>query len=104
MNPETWISFEVGDYPTCSVPGHLYTVSMTIYNQLMQTFAVPVLQTSGSVAGGRAISKLQLPCAAYKAYWNGKYMGTQREAASGLYIYRLVIDGHGFDGKMMVVK
>jgi hypothetical protein len=104
MNPETWISFNVGDYPACTQTGHLYTVSMQIYNTIMQPVSVPVSQSSGSVAGGKPITNLKLPCGQYTAYWNGKFQGTQREASSGVYPYVLVIDGHRFAAKMTVAK
>ena len=105
MNPETWIPFTVGDYPTCSQPGHSYTVSLRSYNTIHQLYAIPVLQrgTTG-VAGGQQITKLSLTCGEYKAYWNGKFLNTQREAASGIYPYELEVDGQRFVKKMMVSK
>jgi len=105
MNPETHISFTVGNYPTCDDSGRLHSVSMVIKNTLAQPIAIPVIEGgSGNVAGGQQINKLQLPCGAYKAYWNGKVLNTQREAASGVYIVELVVDGHRFSFKLTVAK
>lgn len=106
FNPETRIPFIVGDYPTCSEPSRLYRVTLRVYNLLAQQVAVPVLLgAEGGVAGGEPIENLQLPCRRFVAYWNGKYQNTDREVASGVYIYRLEIDGKmGGVKKMIVAK
>jgi hypothetical protein len=105
MNPETWIPFTLGDYPVCSEPGREYSVSLTIFNTFAQTVAIPVLQRgTGNVAGGQQLRKLKLGCGEYVAYWNGKYLDTQREVSSGVYPYRLEVDGQGIVRKMTVTK
>jgi hypothetical protein len=106
MNPETHIEFTVGDYPSCTAqPGHQYSVSLSILNLLSQLTAIPVLEGgSGSVAGGQQMKSLPLRCGMYTAYWNGKVLGSQQEAASGVYQYVLVVDGHKFAKKMIVGK
>lgn len=104
MNPETKIPFTVGDYPTCTNSSLRHPVSLTIYNALGQKYAVPVLQGStANVAGGQPLSKLPLQCDAYVAYWNGKILGSQKEAASGVYQYQLEIDGRVVGAKKMLV-
>jgi hypothetical protein len=105
FNPETHIPFSVGDAPTCSNPGKQHRVSLAIYNVLSEIVAVPVLQggTSG-VAGGQPLEKLSVPCGEYVAYWDGKVQATGREAASGVYLYRLEVDGVPLVKKMIVVK
>ena len=105
FNPETHIPFSVGDAPTCSNPGKQHRVSLAIYNVLSEIVAVPVLQggTSG-VAGGQPLEKLSVPCGDYVAYWDGKVQATGREAASGVYLYRLEVDGVPLVKKMIVVK
>ncbi|MFN9421593.1 hypothetical protein [Gemmatimonas sp.] len=105
FNPETRIPFSVGDAPTCSQPGRQDRVSLKIYNVLSDVVATPVLQggTSG-VAGGQPLEKIAVPCGDYVAYWDGKVQATGREAASGVYLYRLEVDGVPLVKKMIVVK
>ena len=60
-----------------------------------QVVAIPVIEGgSATASGGEAIENLVLECGNYRAFWDGKYQGTSREAASGVYLYRLEIDGH----------
>ena len=67
--------------------------------------AVPVLQGgAGNVAGGAAIENLALTCSQYTAYWDGKDRRSGREVASGIYLYRLEIDGKAIVKKMIVAK
>ena len=105
FNPETRIPFSVGDAPTCSDSNRQYRVSLKIYNVLSDVVATPVLQggTSG-VAGGQPLEKVSIPCGEYIAYWDGKVQATGREAASGVYLYRLEVDGVPLVKKMIVVK
>ncbi len=105
FNPETRISFAIGGYPDCISPARQYKVSLRIFNVLAQPVATPVLQGgSASVAGGQPLTNLFLTCGEYTAYWDGKIMNTGREAASGIYVYRLEIDGSALMRKMMVRK
>jgi len=104
FNPETRIPFTVGD-EKCEDPGRQHRVSLRIYNILSQLVAIPVLQGgTGSVAGGVRISNLMLTCGEYVAYWNGKFMDTQKEVASGVYLYELRIDGESLVKRMLVTK
>ena len=104
FNPETRIPFTVGD-EKCEDPGRQHRVSLRIYNILSQLVAIPVLQGgTGSVAGGVRISNLMLTCGNYVAYWNGKFMDTQKEVASGVYLYELRIDGESLVKRMLVTK
>jgi len=41
---------------------------------------------------------------AYAAYWDGTVLSTGQEAASGVYIYQLIVDGRRFTRKMVVMK
>lgn len=102
FNPETRIPFSVGDVPACSSPSRLYRVTLKVYNLLAQQVAIPVLQ--GGSNAGEPIENRQLSCGRYVAYWNGKYQGTEREVASGVYLYRLEIDGRSISKKMIVAK
>ena len=104
FNPETRIPFNVGDPPTCKEPNRVYRVTLKVYNLLAQQVATPILLASeSSGAGTGAIENLKLYCKRYVAYWDGKYQGTNREVASGLYIARLEIDGKVTGEKKMLV-
>jgi hypothetical protein len=106
FNPETTIPFAIGDSVRCAEqPGRTYRVTLRIYNLLAQEVAMPVLKGSaGTVEGGRPIVNVLLPCARYEAYWDGKYRGTGREVASGIYLARLEVDGAVAVRKMIVMK
>jgi hypothetical protein len=92
FNPDTRIPFFVGDSTNCA--GDRHRVSMRIYNLLAQVVAVPQIEGGSSTVGGAtAIDGLELECGSYVAYWNGKYLNTSRDAASGVYYYRLEVDG-----------
>jgi hypothetical protein len=102
---ETKIPFSIGDGAGCVDPSRLYRVSLRIYNVLAQPVAVAVLQGgSGNVAGGEPIDHVFLTCGQYTAYWDGKDEKTQGEVASGVYLYRLEVDGKPLVKKMLVSK
>jgi hypothetical protein len=104
FNPETRIPFSVGNPPECTGQAQ-YRVSLRIYNLLAQLVAVPVLVGgAGSAAGGQPLTNLTLPCGDYIAYWDGKYMVNGREVASGIYLYRLEVNGKAAVKKMIVMK
>jgi len=102
FNPATTIPFTLnGDL---FANGHRPRVSLKIYNVLAQLVAVPILQGTGE-----DLDNLELTCGttgpcAFTAYWDGKVLKTDREAASGVYIYQLVVDGRRFTKKMIVMK
>jgi hypothetical protein len=105
FNPETRIPFGVGDAPTCTDAGKQYRVSLKVYNLLSQLVATPVLQGgSGGVAPGQPLDNVTVTCGEYVAYWDGKVLNTGREAASGVYYYRLEVNGVPLLRKMIVVK
>jgi hypothetical protein len=100
FNPETTIPF--------TLPASLFAngarplVSLRIYNVLAQLVAVPILQGSG-----QPLENVRLEwngTGEYSAYWDGKILRTDREAASGVYVYQLVVNGERHTGKMTVVK
>ena len=96
VNPETHIPFSL----TCvEGAGGDYVVSVRIYNVLAQLVAIPVLQD-----GGEPLENLSLPCGEYVGYGDGKVRRTGRDAASGTYIYELVVDGERTAKKMFVGK
>ena len=105
FNPETSIPFMVADFPTCTDANRPHRVTLRIYNLLAQLVAVPVIKGgTGDVAGGTEIENLALTCNQYTAYWDGKDRRTGREVASGIYLYRLEIDGKAIVKKMIVAK
>src|SRR6266545_5767060 len=104
FNPATTIPFTLNGGLFAN--GHRPRVSLKIYNVLAQLVAVPILQGTGE-----ALTDLELTCAtggsspcAFTAYWDGKVLSTQTEAASGVYIYQLIVDGRRFTKKMIVMK
>lgn len=102
---DTRIPFSLGDASRCADPSRLYRVSLRIFNVLAQPVAVPVLQAgAGSAAGGEPVEGLLLTCNRYIAYWDGKDMRTEQEVPSGVYLYRLEVDGRAFVKKMLVSK
>ena len=103
FNPTTTIPFLVGDPPACSDQGRVHRVTLRIYNVLAQLVAIPILQgTSGNA--GQPLENVQLSCGQYTAYWDGMYLRSNREVASGVYLYRLEVDGKPWVRKMIVMK
>ena len=99
FNPETTIPFTIGDSPACEEPGRTYRVTLRIYNVLAQLVAIPLLE-----GGGQKLENVPLTCGSYTAFWNGKYLDSDREVASGIYLYRLEVDGKAVVKKMIVMK
>ena len=110
FNPETTIPFVVGDSAACAnTPSRQYRVSLRIYNVLAQLVAVPILQAgtgSATPTAGSAgpLVDVRLTCGRYTAFWDGKYLNSSREVASGMYLARLEIDGKPYVRKMIVTK
>lgn len=102
FNPATTLPFALsGDL---FANGHRPKVSLKIYNVLAQLVAVPILQGTGD-----ALEDLELSCSnpagcSFSAYWDGKVLNTGREAASGVYIYQLIVDGRRYTKKMIIMK
>lgn len=110
FNPETTIPFVVGDSAACAdTPSRQYRVTLRIYNVLAQQVAIPILQAGTGTATQPAGSagplvNVRLACGQYTAFWDGKYLNSSREVASGIYLARLEIDGKPFVRKMIVMK
>lgn len=102
FNPATTIPFRLNAEVFAN--GHRPKVTLKVYNVLAQLVAVPILQGSGE-----RLEELELSCADptgcdFTAYWDGLVVSSGREAASGVYIYQLVVDGRRFTKKMVVMK
>ena len=102
FNPATTIPFTLGGELFAN--GHEPRVSLRIYNVLAQLVAKPILQGTG-----KPLDELALTCSnpsgcSFSAYWDGNVMDTGRQAASGIYIYQLTVDGRRFTKKMIVMK
>ena len=105
VNQDTRIRFVIGDAQECTDSGRQHRVSLRIYNLLAQQVAVPVLQGgAGNSAGGEPLESLLLTCGEYIVYWDGKYSQTGEDVASGIYLYRLEVDGKVLVKKMIVRK
>ena len=102
FNPATTIPFTLS--ADLFANGHRPKVSLKIYNVLAQLVAVPILQGSGE-----PLDEVELTCSsatqcAFSAYWDGNVRGTGQQAASGVYLYQLVVDGRRFTKKMIIMK
>ena len=104
VNQDTRIPFVIGDAQGCTDSGRLHRVSLRIYNLLAQLVAVPLLQGGGNAAGGEPLDGLQLTCNQYLAYWDGKNSQTGEDVASGIYLYRLEVDGKVLVKKLIIRK
>src|SRR6266851_2863154 len=94
FNPATTIPFSLSGELFAN--GHRPKVSLKIYNVLAQLVAVPILQGTGE-----KLDNVELSCASttscdFSAYWDGNVLNTGQQAASGIYIYQLIVDGQRF--------
>jgi hypothetical protein len=104
FNPATTIPFHLN--ADLFANGRRPVVSLKIYNVLAQLVAVPSLQQSG-----QPVDNIALDCVNpnngfcdFSAYWDGFYLSSTREAASGVYVYQLVVNGQRSSRRMIVMK
>ena len=107
FNPTTTIPFTLS--AELFANGHRPKVSLKIYNVLAQLVAVPILQGTGEVLNNIELSCANTTSCDFSAYWdgnvqNGSGVSTGQQAASGIYIYQLVVDGKRFTKKMIIMK
>ena len=102
FNPATTLPFTLGSEWFAN--GHRPKVSLRIYNVLAQLVAKPILQGTGDVLDGTELSCSNPAGCSFTCYWDGKVLETGREAASGVYIYQLIVDGRRYTRKMIVMK
>lgn len=96
VNPETHIPFTLA---CLEGAGGDYVVSVRIYNVLAQLVAIPIAQDSGA-----PLDESKLSCGDHVAYWDGKVRRSGREAAPGIYIYELIVDGERSAKKMLIAR
>lgn len=104
FNPATTIPFRLSE--ELWQGGRRPVVSLRIYNVLAQLVAIPSLQASG-----QPLENVELDChnlrdgfCEFSAYWDGHYIHSSREAASGVYVYQLVVNGQRASRRMIVMK
>lgn len=102
FNPATTIPFRLRG--ELFLNGHRPVVTLRIYNVIAQIIAVPILRGTGQQLDNLPLSCSSTLGCSYSAYWDGYVRGTGRLAASGVYIYQLVVDGSHYSKKMVVIK
>jgi len=102
FNPATTLPFTLGG--DWFANGHRPKVSLRIYNVLAQLVAKPILQGTGDALDGTELTCSNPAGCSFTCYWDGKVLETGREAASGVYIYQLIVDGRRYTRKMIVMK
>ena len=100
FNPATTIPFKVSG--ELFLKGHRPVVSLKIYNVLAQLVAIPILRGTDKPLDSLALSCPTTLGCRYNAYWDGYVANTGKPAASGVYIYQLVIDGKRVTKKIVV--
>ena len=97
LTGSTTIPFSI--LPEVCSKGHVPTVSLKIFNVLVQVVAVPALEgeAPGSLGGTR------LKCGAYRVRWDGRQLDG-RPATTGVYYYQLTVDGERFTRKLIVQR
>ena len=102
FNPATTIPFTLS--ADLFANGHRPKVSLKVFNVLAQLVAIPILQGSGEFLDNVPLSCSSSTECSFSAYWDGNVRTTGQQAASGVYIYQLVVDGRRFTKKMIIVK
>ena len=100
FNPETTIPFTLSE--DLWADGRRPVVSLRIYNVLAQLVAVPVLLGTGDPVDATELE--WNGTGSYAAYWDGKVRETNREAASGVYVYQITVNGITQSKRMTVIK
>ena len=106
---QTTIPFTVGD-ANCAAGAPPHVVTLRIYNILSQVVAFATLvdsagsDQSAASAPPRSLTNLSVVCGRYAARWDGKNTQDGRDAAPGVYMYQLLIDGHPSGMRKMLLK
>lgn len=96
--PSTTIPFDL--FPEACSGNHQPTVSLKVYNVLVQVIAVPTLTGDAPAR----VDNLKLRCGEYRAFWDGKLLDGRRDVTPGVYYYQLVVDGQRYTRKMIVQR
>jgi hypothetical protein len=97
VTSSTTIAFEI--LPEVCARSHVPTVSLSIFNVLVQVVAIPVLEGSNPVPW----KGVKLACGEHRAAWDGKQLDG-RPATTGVYYYQLTVDGERFTRKLIVQR
>ena len=111
FNAATSIPFTVGD-SACARGSERHVVSLRVYNVLTQLVAIPTMQGAVADSGdvvipvpvGKPMTNLVLPCGRYAAWWTGRVLHGGREAAPGVYVVQLIVDGEALPVRKMMRK
>ena len=109
FSQQTTIPFTVGD-TACATGTQRHVVTLRIYNILSQVVAVAALVDTAADSGRnqapvpRPLSNLALACGSYAGRWDGTLSHDGRQAAPGIYMYQLLIDGHPSGMKKMLLQ
>ena len=98
FNTETTIPFTLSQELWSD--GEAPLVSLRIYNILAQLVAIPVFKDSEE-----PVDSVEVPwngTGEYEAHWDGKVDETGQEAAAGVYIYQLEVDGKVYQRTMTI--
>lgn len=101
FNPETRIPFEL--YDDVLVEGRPATVSIRIYNMLLQYVGAPTALNHPAGEGTPVIDLEYSAPGRYEAYWDGRDR-SGAQVASGVYIVELTVNGRAQIMKMFVSK
>ena len=96
FKPDTFIPFTIDD---CRGRNGQRLVTLRIYNVLAQLVSVPQL-----FGAGRPLVNIPLSCGEYLGYWDGHVGRHGGMAASGVYVYELVVDGQRTSRKLFVAR
>jgi hypothetical protein len=96
FTPDTYLPFSIDD---CNGPNGQRSVTLRIYNVLAQLVSVPTLR-----GADRPLVNLRLSCGNYEGYWDGRVGRHGAQAAAGVYVYELVIDGQRTSRKMFLSR
>jgi hypothetical protein len=101
FNPETRIPFEL--YQDAFLDGRPATVSIRIFNVLLQYVASPTA-LNHPVGDGTPVIDLEYTAPGrHEAYWDGRDRSGQA-VASGVYILELTVNGRSSQMRMFVTK
>lgn len=101
FNPETRIPFEL--YDDVLIEGRPATVSIRIYNMLLQYVGAPTALNHPAGEGTPVIDLEYSAPGRYEAYWDGRDR-SGAQVASGVYIVELTVNGRSQIMKMFVSK